>query len=76
MKTNIGKNSVPKLIDNKRRHLERQLSAAQRDKMLLEDSQEDAMFRRDIASAIRESNEMFAHSMQQRVPPQHFWSRV
>ena len=39
-KTNIGKNPVPKLVDNKRRHLERQLSAAQRDKMLLEDSQE------------------------------------
>ena len=65
LKTNTGKNPVPKLIDNKRRHLERQLSAAQRDKMLLEDSLEDAMFRRDIASAIRESNEMFAHSMQQ-----------
>ena len=41
LKTNIGKkNPVPKLVDNKRRHLERQLSAAQRDKMLLEDSQE------------------------------------
>ena len=65
LKTNIGKKPVPKLIDNKRRHLERQLSAAQRDKMLLEDSQEDAMFRRDIASAMRESNETFAHSMQQ-----------
>ena len=28
LKTNIGKNPVPKLIDNKKRHLERQLSAA------------------------------------------------
>ena len=65
LKTNIGKNPVPKLIDNKKRHLERQLSAARRDKMLLEDSQEDAMFRRDIVSTICESNEMFAHSMQQ-----------
>ena len=65
LKTSIGKNPVPKLIDNKKRHLERQLSAARRDKMLLEDSQEDAMFRRDIVSTICESNEMFAHSMQQ-----------
>ena len=37
-------NSVPRLIDNKRKHLERQLSAAERDKLLINEAKEKAMF--------------------------------
>ena len=51
-------NPVPKLIDNKRKHMERQLSAAQRDEILMNESKEDAQFKRDIAEAIRQFNIM------------------
>ena len=57
-------NPTPKLIDNKRRHMERQLSAAQRDQLLLNEAKEDAQFKRDIAEAIRQSNQTFAESIQ------------
>ena len=56
-------NPAPKLIDNKIKHLERQLSAAQRDEISMQESQDDAMFKRDIALVICESNEI-AKSMQ------------
>ena len=58
-------NPAPKLIVNKRKHLERQLSAKQRDQLLLRESQEDSRFKKDIAEAIRQSNETFAESMKQ-----------
>jgi hypothetical protein len=58
-------NPLPKLIDNKRRNMERQLSAAQRDQLLLTESKEDAQFKRDITMAIRQSNSTFENSMQQ-----------
>lgn len=64
-KRKAGENPAPKLIDNKRKHMERQLSAAQRDEILMNESKEDAQFKRDIAEAIRQSNETFAQTMQQ-----------
>ena len=58
-------NPVPKLIDNKRKHLERQLSASLRDQLLINESKEDSQFKKDIAEAIRQSNETFSQAMQQ-----------
>ncbi|XP_065640270.1 uncharacterized protein LOC136072834 [Hydra vulgaris] len=55
---------VPKFIDNKRRHMQRQLSASQRDQILLNEAKEDAQFKRDIAEAIRHSNETFSASIE------------
>ena len=57
-------NIIPKLIDNKRKHMERQLSAAKRDELLLKESKEDSQFKKDMAAAIRESNRTFENSMQ------------
>ena len=37
-------NSIPWLIDNKCKHLEHQLSAADRDKLLINQAKEEAMF--------------------------------
>jgi hypothetical protein len=54
-KTPKRKNNVTKLIDNKRRHLERHLSSAQRDQILLDEAKEDARFRKDLTKAIREN---------------------
>ena len=64
-KKRASSNPVPKLIDNKRKHLECQLSAAQRDQLLINESKEDSRFKKDIAEAIGQSNETFAQSMQQ-----------
>lgn len=58
-------NIIPKLIDNKRKHMERQLSAAKRDELLLKESKEDSQFKKDTAEAIRQSNKTFESSMQQ-----------
>lgn len=45
--------------------MERQLSAAQRDQILINESKEDKQFKKDIAEAIRLSNETFGQCMQQ-----------
>ena len=57
-------NSVPKLIDNKRKHLQKKLSAAQRDELLIKEANEDALFRKELADAMRESTESFSRSVE------------
>ena len=57
--------AVPKLIDNKRKHLERNLSAAHRDQIFIKETKNDAEFRRDLAQAMRESNECFSDSVKE-----------
>ena len=47
---------VPKLLDDKRRKMERQLSASQRDELLFNEAKSDAQFKLDLANAILESN--------------------
>ena len=46
---------VPRLIDNKRKHLERNLSAAQRDQLFMKEMKNDAEFRKDLLQIVRES---------------------
>ena len=53
-------NCVPQLIDNKRKHLERNLSAAQRDQLLIKEAKEDSKFKRYLANVMRESSNKFA----------------
>ncbi len=43
--------------------MERQLSAAQRDKLLMQESKEEKQFRRDLSNSLKESNNIFAESM-------------
>lgn len=54
---------VPQLIDNKRKHLERNLSAAQRDQLLIKEAKEDSKFKKDLADVMRESSNKFAESV-------------
>ena len=55
-----GENSVvPKLIDNKRKHLERNLSSPQRNQLLLKESMEDSKFCKELADSMRESTKSF-----------------
>ena len=54
---------VPKLIDQKRKHLEKNLSAAQRDKLLFEEAKEEASFRRELSDSLKQSNDNFLKAM-------------
>jgi hypothetical protein len=58
---------IPQLTDNKRKHMERQLSAAQRDQLLLQGSKEDSKFKKDVTEAIKQSDQTFANAMQQMI---------
>ena len=51
-------------IDNKRKHLERQLSAAKRDQILIDEAREDNKSRKELADTLLQSNQVFAQSMQ------------
>ena len=62
---NKRKNCVPHLIDNKRKHLERKLSAAQREQLLIREAKEDAQFRKDLSDAMRESTASFTESIKE-----------
>ena len=55
--------AVPKLIDNKRKHLERNLSAAQRDKIFMKDLKSDNEFRQELIQSMKESNDSFNESV-------------
>lgn len=55
---------MPKLIDNKRRHLERALSAKQRDALLLDEAKEDKFFWKDLTDALKESTKCMAEGFQ------------
>ena len=52
-----------KLTDNKRKHLERRLSASQWDALLMEDNRAEKMFHRDLTDTLRESTESMAQAM-------------
>ena len=54
------RSSVPALVDNKRKHLERNLSVAQQGKLLLDEAKEDAMFRREMTEAVNQSTKSFS----------------
>jgi hypothetical protein len=51
------------LVDNKRKHMEKELSAAQRDKHFIESEKDEKQFRQDMLEMYRESNKAFADSM-------------
>ena len=55
---------VPKLIDRKRKHMERSLSDSQRDALLMDEAKEDKIFRKEMADAMKASAELFAGALQ------------
>ena len=52
-----------KLTDQKRKHLEKNLLAAQRDKLLFEEAKEEASFRRELSDSLKQSNDNFLKAM-------------
>ena len=57
--------NVPKLIDNKRKHLEKRLTAAQRDQKLLQSAKEDICLRKEMMDCFRESTTTTAKAIEQ-----------
>eukprot|EP00794_Sanderia_malayensis_P020902 gene20901-biopygen15412 len=57
-------NNVPQLIDNKRKHLEKSLSAAQRGKILIDEAKAYKELKRDLANSMKESSQNFTTAMQ------------
>ncbi|XP_057305334.1 uncharacterized protein LOC130642262 [Hydractinia symbiolongicarpus] len=55
--------AVPKLIDNKRKQLERKLSSAQRDTLLLREAKEERSDRKELQEMIKNSNESFTAAL-------------
>eukprot|EP00794_Sanderia_malayensis_P014422 gene14422-biopygen11518 len=58
-----AQNEVPKLIDNKRKHLEKALSAAQRDHMLINEAKEDTKFRKELAQSMKQSSNLLSEAI-------------
>ena len=58
-----SKDHVAKLIDDKRKHLERRLSASQRDAVLLKEAKEDREERKEIRDMMKSSNDSFVHAL-------------
>ena len=56
--------NVPRLIDNKRKSLEKRLSAAQRDQKLVEAAKEDTAMRKDMLECFRDSSRSTAQAME------------
>ena len=54
---------MPKLTDQKRKHLEKNLSAAQRDKLLFEEAKEEYSFIRELSDSLKQSNDKFLKVM-------------
>lgn len=54
---------VPKLIDEKRKHLQRKLSASQRDEILIGEAREEKLFRKEMAESLKTSTESFAGAL-------------
>lgn len=52
-----------KLIDNKRKHMEKKLTSAQRDQILIADGAAEKKFRQDMLDAMNQSNDAFVTSM-------------
>ena len=50
-------------MSNKRKDLEKTLSAAQRDQLLLQDAKDDAQFRKTLAETLQEPKRVFAESL-------------
>ena len=55
--------NVSRLIDNKRKHLQKKLSAAQKEQILINEVKEDVQFKKDLATAIEEWSRSFPESM-------------
>lgn len=54
---------IPKLVDNKRKHMEKRLSQAQRDQILLTNAKEDMLMKKNMLEIFEKSNKTLEESI-------------
>ena len=59
----VNVTSIPKFVDNKRKHMEKGLSQAQRDHLLLQQGKEDAKLKQQMVEAFDGSNQTLERSI-------------
>lgn len=62
-KGNINVSNIPKLVDNKRKHMEKRLSLAQRDQVLMSTVKDDLHIKKNMIDAIEKSNKTLDESI-------------
>ena len=50
----VAVSNIPKLVDNKRRHMEKTLSQAQRDQLLMNTAKEDLLMKREMVKSFEQ----------------------
>lgn len=63
-KAKISVSKIPQLVDNKRRHMEKALSQAKRDQILMNAAKEDLLMKKEMMSAFAQSNKTFENTME------------
>ncbi len=56
--------AVPRLVDNKRKQMEKTLSAAKRDQILMNATKEDLIMKKQMITSLEESNKSLQSTMQ------------
>ena len=62
-KVRVNTAKITQLVDNKRKHMERNLSQAQRDKILLSTAKDEVAMKKNLLDAFAQSNKVFEASM-------------
>jgi len=62
-KGKVSVSNIPKLVDNKRKHMEKSLSQAQRDHLLMSTAKEDIHLKKDMLDAFERSNKTLDESI-------------
>lgn len=58
------RNAGPQLIENKRKHIQKQLSVSQRDMILLSEPREDLNTQKEMVSLMKESSQSFWNAIE------------
>ena len=61
--TTIAVSKIPKLVDNRRKHMEKALSQAQRDRLLMSSAKEDAVMKKEMLKSFERSNKTMEESI-------------
>lgn len=56
--------AVPRLVDNKRKQMEKALSQSKRDQILMNATKEDIIMKKQMISSLEESNKSLQSTMQ------------
>lgn len=65
-KRKVSPSEVPKLIDNKRKHLEKKLTSPQRDQKILDAAKDDIAMRKEMMECFKESSRCTAVAIPNR----------